>query len=228
MEHTNVSYKHLFVRLTNLLAGGMLKIEGSSEPRSKNDRGHYLSATGHSNTNSPNSGLWVSMDIRVSFASFLQDQNQIEYEVYLLQKKDIFSKPVSYRIPNRELQAFMEKKENGTQQLQLWLQVPQELQVKITEPVKQTTNVSIILQQSRTTTKSILVQPDARIAVLCKFKGSTESIFPLTLDNKHGYLYTNMQIGLSYNDGILIRRSFDAMIIKKEAFLKAYPLQNPK
>ncbi len=228
MGHANVSYKHLFVRLTNLLAGGMLKIEGSSEPRSKNDKGHYLSAIGHSNTISPNSGLWISMDIRISFASFLQDQNQIEYEVYLLQKKDMFSKPVSYRIPNRELQPFMIKQENGTQQLQLWLQVPEELLLKVDEPVKQTANVSIMLQQTRTTTQSILIQPDARIAVLCKFKGNTETIFPLTLDNTHGYLYTNMQIGLSYNDGILIRRSFDAMIIKKQAFLKAYPLQNPK
>ena len=228
MEHANVSYKHLFVRLTNLLAGGMLKIEGSSEPRSKNDRGHYLNATGHSNTIAPNSGLWISMDIRVSFASFLQDQNQIEYEVYLLQKKDIFSKLVSYRIPNKELQPFMVKQENGTQQLQLWLQVPQELQVKITEPVKQTTNVSIMLQQTRTTTQSILVQPDARIAVLCKFKGNTETIFPLTLNDTHGYLYTNMQIGQRNGEGLLIRRSFDAMIIKKQTFLKAYPLQNPK
>jgi hypothetical protein len=228
MEHTNVSYKHLFVRLTNLLAGGMLKIKGSSESRSKNDRGHYLSATGHNNIIAPNSGLWTSMDIRVSFASFLQDQNQIEYEVYLLQKKDAFSKPVSYRIPNRALQSFMEKQENGTQQLQLWLQVPQELQVKIIEPVKQTANVSIMLQQTRTTTQSMLIQPDARIAVLCKFKGNTETIFPLTLDDTHAYLYTNMQIGLSYSDGLLIRRSFDAMIIKKQAFLKAYPLQNPK
>ena len=228
MGHANVSYKHLFVRLTNLLAGGMLKIEGSSEPRSKNDRGHYLNATGHRNTIAPNSGLWTSMDIRISFASFLQDQNQIEYEVYLLQKKDMFSKPVSYHIPNRALQSFMEKQENGTQQLQLWLQVPEELLLKVNEPVKQTANVSIMLQQTRTTTQSILIQPDARIAVLCKFKGNTETIFPLTLDDTHGYLYTNMQIGLSYSDGILIRRSFDAMIIKKEAFLKAYPLQNPK
>ncbi len=228
MEHANVSYKHLFVRLTNLLAGGMLKIEGSSEPRSKNDRGHYLSATGHSNTISPNSGLWISMDIRISFASFLQEQNQIEYEVYLLQKKDMFSKPVSYRITNRELQPFMVKQENGTQQLQLWLQVPKELQVRITEPEKQTANVSIMLQQTRTTTQSILIQPDARIAVLCKFKGNTETIFPLTLNDTHGYLYTNMQIGQRNAEGLLIRRSFDSMIIKKEAFLKAYPLQNPK
>ncbi len=228
MDSNNNTYKHLFVRLTNLLAGGMLKIEGSSNPHSKNDRGHYLSESGRNNGIVPNSELWISMDIQISFASFLQNQNQIEYEVYLLQKKDLFSKTISYRIPNRKLQPFMIKKDNGTQQLQLWLQIPRYLEVKVTTPVKQSANISVMLQQTRKTTKKVTIQPDAKIAVLCKFKGNTETIFPLTLDDKHGYLYTAMQIGQRNGDGYLIRRSFDAMIIKKEAFLNAYPLQNPK
>ncbi len=74
----------------------------------------------------------------------------------------------------------------------------------------------------------MVIKLHAKIAVLCKFKGNTETIFPLTLDDEHGYLYTAMQIEQRNGDGYLIRRSFDAMIVKKTAFLNAYPLQNPE
>ncbi|WP_438710226.1 hypothetical protein ACSTS3_14140 [Aquimarina muelleri] len=228
MPNSNTTYKHLFVHLTNMLAGGMLKIEGSSNQYSKIDTGHYLNETGKSNIVGADSGIWVAMDIRVSFASFLQHSNQIEYEVYLLQKQDIFSATMSYHIDNRKLQTFMIKQDNGTQQLQIWLQVPKELDVLVADPIKQFANFSGIQQQTRKTTKKIVVLPDAQIAVLCRFKGNDKTIFPLTQEVQQGYLYTAMQIRHYNGKGSLIRRSFDTMIIKKQAFLNTYPLQNPK
>ena len=216
----------MFVRLTNLLSGGVLRIEGSS---SKNADGAY-SYQSPSNTNykSSSTDIWTSLDIRISFSSFLQNIQQVHYEVYLIQRPDIFKEKVSYRLSDYHVRPYLIEKDNSPKQLQLWYNISREINYVTNKNNEENSKKSVVFMPTNTKVqKTLYVQSDARIAVLCQMKGNEETIFPLTQNNNHGYLYTEMTIAMRDSDGVLIRKSFDPLIITKQAFLNAYPLQNP-
>ncbi len=67
---------------------------------------------------------------------------------------------------------------------------------------------------------------NGQIAALCKVNNVHEEGFPLTKNNKQGYLYS--QLPIQYRDkniGIVSRRSGFTQVVTKAQFLKTYPLK---
>ena len=217
-------FKRVFVNLMNIIGNGSLEIRGSEHLHSSRDKESYFHAPLQ-----PYKDKWYhpwgAMGIQISFGPFLRSVDDLEYELYYINSNPLqggrYSIPISKR--HYKVLPFLDK--NNTYTVELWLQIPEKLTI-IEEDASQS-----VLEVHRNTKRQTvnLDLETGEIAALCKLNSEHQQSIPLTKNDKHGYLYS--QLPIQYRDkntGVVSRRSGFTQIVTKVQFLKVYPLKKIK
>ena len=212
-------FKQIFVDLMNMIAVCAIEISGSQSLHSPRDPQTVVYQTPKPYRDKWHHP-WRSMGININFGAFLRDVNDLVYEVYYVLYDHIKGKGYSIPIPDRSIKLIpYTDPDTRLFMVQLWLQTPEKLTI-----VENESSRSIIEVATKRKTVHLDSQ-NGQIAALCKINNVHKEGFPLTKNNKQGYLYTQLPIQYRDAEGIVTRRSGFTQVVTKQQFLNTYPLK---
>ncbi|WP_103867299.1 hypothetical protein [Aquimarina sp. I32.4] len=214
-------FKRVFVDLMNLIGNCSLEIRGSEHLHSPRDKQHYFHAPQKTYIDQwyhP----WRAMGIQISFGVFLQSVEDLEYELYYVNPDILRGERYAIPIPKRysKVLPFLDK--NNTFTVELWLQIPDQLMI-----IEENTLQSVLEVPRNTKRQKVQLDLEAgEIAVLCRLHSKHQQSLPLTNQDTHGYLYSQLPIQYRTKGTWMIsRRSGFTQVVTKAQFLKTYPLK---
>jgi len=219
-EHTD--FKTVFVDFMNIVAGGSLKLSGSHRSISRYDTGHYLEAMPDKNKKDEWYKPWKAVGADITFGNFLRSTDQLDYEVYcygftLPLSGEIIGKRFSIKIPKNHIRIFTSV-EDGLFVAQVWVNMPEYINYESTS--KETRSAPYASVKS---IKKLYLDDSYNIAILGRITYQQDMFFPLTDDNKPGYLAAGIPVGYRNYNTKRINRPTKTTVIDKSRFLKLYP-----